>query len=440
MSSTKSNRSKGHLYTAPLTTKPVLPDSKATLITADDLFFIAWGFGLSASGGGGSFVDGIGLTKTMVANGFTEIYAASITSAPSTEYAGIAGGMGAPTAIGGGLEDFVPACLAAMDALSNSGLIPSPLTGITPIEAGPVNGLLPVYICDQSDGQYDLYDCDGAGRAVPSLTNLLYDNMGVTFSPSGQANIDGTQTQVNDTWANGAEGEAGLRDVINEYGGAIGLAAWAQSGASLSTATVNTETYSDANNIGRELYAEKGEGRALQTYLSSLAPNSQFSNLHWLATFNEIYVDPEGAAQGYDKGYIIFGKDEILLDSEFRMYFLNENMFISRHSSSDGAFIEYIATGPSTIACFFADPSPPASIDAAANDFIPYNTGDNAIIETLVGRAMIVTVQSPTPYLYDQTMKQSFVTVLNDYFSEPPYGFTFTMGDIFPTTGGSGKA
>jgi hypothetical protein len=283
--------------------------------------------------------------------------------------------------------------------------------------------------------QYKLYDCDGAGRAVPSLTNLLFDFEGISFSPSAQASIDASQTNVDNTWANGTQGEAGLRDVIAGYGGAIGLAAWPQSGATLSRASLVQGTYGTAATRGNQTYSLRGSPAALVSYLAAMAPNAEFSGLTWRATFNEIFRDPDGLANGYDKGYIVFGRDTIESGAEYRMYFLNENLFISRHSSADGAFLGYIATAPSTIACYFSDPNPPTSLQCNPGDFIPYNTGDNNIIETLTEQEVIVSVSSPSTILYQEAVQSSFVTVLNDYFSEPPYGFTFTQADIYPTTG-----
>jgi DUF917 family protein len=410
-------------------------DSKSFSINSQNIFSIGWGFGLSASGGGGSLVDGIGLIQTMLNSGFSGIEARSTILAPMEEAAVISGGMGAPSAIGGSLQDFVPSCLAALDALEGSGLLEAPITGITPIEAGPVNGMLPVYICWQSNGRFALYDCDGAGRAVPSLTNLLYDFEGITFSPSAQANIDGTEYNVDRMWINGAQAEEGLRDVIAAYGGAIGLAGWAQNGASLSTAELVLGTYGAAASRGTATYELRSQRSALYSYLASMGPNSDFDGLTWLSELNEVYRDPDGLANGYDKGYLVFGRDTIELGIEYRMYFLNENLFISRHFSRDGLFIDYVATAPSTISCYFSDRSPPDVLQCNSGDFIPYNTGDNDIIANLVGREIIVSVSSPSTLLYKENVKSSFVSVLNDYFSASPYNFNFSISDIFPTNG-----
>ncbi len=404
-------------------------------INASNIFDIGWGFGLSASGGGGSLVDGIGLIQTMLDRGFESIDARSTSLAPLNEAAVISGGMGAPSAISGGLEAFVPSCLAALNALRDSGLVPERITGITPIEAGPVNGILPVYISWQSNGEYILYDCDGAGRAVPSLTNLLFDFERIPFSPSAQANLDATQTLLNTTWANGAQAEAGLRDVIAQYGGAIGLAAWPQNGLQLALAALVQGTFFTAATYGQQTYALRSSASKLLDYLAGLAPNPEFKGLVWQATFNEIYRDPDGLANGYDKGYIVFGRNEIEPGIEYRMYYLNENMFVSRHVAFLGEFLSYVATAPSSISCYFSDPHPHPVLRCDRGDFIPYNTGDNDIIEALVGQQMLVGVTSPTGLLYSENVKQSFVTVLNDYFSEPPYGFEFGLSDIFPQIG-----
>lgn len=407
-------------------------------IDIETLRNIGWGFGLSSSGGGGSFVDGVQLVEDMIANGFTNIVAKSLDTAVPGEYSAIAGVMGAPSAIGN-LTDFTPTCIAALDALSDSGTFPGSISGVTPIEAGPVNGLIAVNICYVSNGKYALYECDGAGRAVPSLTNLLFDFEGITFSPSAQTSAtDPVQININTTWEDGAQGEAGLRDVIANFGGAIGLAAWAQDGATLSSASLPANTFLTAATQGERIQALKGDGDALGTWLESLAPNAQFNGLTWHATFNSLYRDPDGLAAGYDKGYITFGRDEIETGYEYRLYYLNENMFISKHDVTTGNFIRYVATAPSTICCFFADPAPAAVLNSAAGDYIPYNTGDLNTVENLIGQQMIVSTSSPTELLYQPAVMDTFVAVLNDYFSAAPYGFVFTSDDIFPSSGSLG--
>lgn len=427
--------SRGFLFTAPLGKRA---GEEGFVISKTNLVNIGWGLGLQASGGGGSFVDGIALANDIIKDPtFTTVTARKITTAPADECTAIAGGMGAPSAVGGNIIDFAPSCIAALDALNDyrrSAKLPS-ITGITPIEAGPFNALLPVYISHTSAGNYALYDCDGAGRAVPSLTNLLFDYEGIRFSPAGLANTHTSiPPKVDTTWADGAQAEAGLRPYIeNVYGGAVGLAAWAQTGAQLRAASLNLSTYETAANLGENILECKSSEAALTNYLKTLTDDPQFSNLTWSTQLNEVYIDPDGLKQGYDKGYLVFGRDEIEKGYEYRLYYLNENMFISKHDSTTKKFVKYIATGPSTICCFFSDDKPPAALKAKANDFIPYNTGDLTDVKRLVNRRMIVSVLPPSFLLYLDKVIESFVTVLNQYFKDAPYGFQFKRTDIFPS-------
>ena len=430
--------SRGQLFGGPSIKKTSRPSHKvhknirtplATYISKEGLINIAWGFGVSASGGGGSFVDGINLAYTMISEGFTGLQTRSIYDAPAQEMSAISGGMGAPSAIAGGLIGFIPSCKAALETLNELGQLPYPITGITPIEAGPVNGLLPIYLSFKFD--YNLYDCDGAGRAVPSLTNLLFDYENIRFSPAGVSDIDAVTTEIHDEWDDGAAAEDGLRDVIITYGGAIGLAAWPQNGTQLQASELNVGTYGTADRLGAAIQEVKSNGLLLEAYFVIEAVNEKFRQLIWRAKLDYVYSDPDALEQGYDKGYLVFGRDTIELGYEYRLYFLNENLFISKHSV-EGTFIEYVTTAPSTIAAFFSDPTPPDVLQAAADDFIPYNTGDMKYIQNLVGKEILVVVTPPAEKLYQQDVEYSFVDVLNSYFND--YDFNFTLNDIYPAS------
>ncbi|CAM1364207.1 hypothetical protein TXIAM_240049 [Tenacibaculum xiamenense] len=357
----------------------------------------------------------------MLNSGFDYITALDKNNAPDYTYAGIAGGMGAPTAISS-LLDFAVACKAAIDAFNNE-FSSKAITGILPIESGPVNGLLAIYIAFKY--KYRLYDCDGAGRAVPSLSNLLYSKpfSNVNYSPSAAASMDGKQTSTNNTWTTGAEAEEGLRPTIDKLGGAVGITAWAYDSYNLANTDLYTGTYSNHATIGKNLKTYYTDKVNLYAYLESLAPkNSEFENL--LLDTHLVDVVEESAA-GYDKGYIVFNKEG---DNEYRLYYLNENMFIAQYNVKDNSY-KYVATAPSTITMFIYDSNPNKDLGLEAG-YIPYNTGDLKTIKTLKGNEMIVSVTPPTCLLYGKDQKQSFVNVLNSYFNDD--NFSFTISDIIP--------
>jgi len=425
------------LFTAPLIaskkeSKKDRSANKAIKITSADLVSITWGLGLTASGGGGALVDGIELAEALIKDGFDHLIAYPTADAPADGMLVMPGGMGAPTAVSGKIADFVPACLAAIEVLDQKGDLGRPIKGLLPVEAGPVNGFLPVYIAYKSDGKYVLYNCDGAGRAVPSLTNLLYNyQKGVTFSPAGVADIHGENTAVHTGWKSGADGEKGLRPVIASLGGVIGLAAWPQDGTQTARADLNHSTFSDAITVGKHLRIHAESARKLKDFFKKSAPSMDFKSLIWSTIFNEIYIDPDGREQGYDKGYIVFGRNSIESGVEYRIYFLNENLFISRHDSTSKKFLSYVATAPSIIAGFYSDPAPPKFLGVGSGAMIPYNTGDNDKIETLIGREIVVVVTPPSAKsMYRKNLKESFVDVLNGYFND--YDFVFDLDDIIP--------
>jgi len=425
--------SSSKLFTAPLMTQAARkPAGEAVNIKATDLVSIAWGFGLMASGGGGALIDGIDLAEALIDEGFERLMAHPTADAPPDAMLVMPGAMGAPTAVSGKVVDFVPACLAAIDILDEQGGLAHPIKGLLPIEVGSLNGFLAIYIAYKSAGKYTLYNCDGAGRAVPSLTNLLYDyQKGVTFSPAGVADVHGENAAVHTGWKNGAEGESGLRPVIASLGGMIGLSAWPQDGAQAAGADLNASTFSDAIAVGRQLHQHAASGKKLKAHFRRVAPSRKFKSLVWHTIFNDIHIDPDGIEQGYDKGYIVFGRDSIEQGVEYRIYFLNENLFVSRHDSTSKEFLSYVATAPSIIAGFYSDPEPPPFLDVGPDAMVPYNTGDNNKIKTLVGREVVVVVAPPSAKsLYRLDLKESFVNVLNSYFND--YGFEFDMEDIKP--------
>jgi DUF917 family protein len=381
-------------------------------------------------------MDGVTLAQDMLNKGFKSLTAYATASASDSDIAVMPGGMGEPSAISGSVLDFVPACTAAINELVSSGDLPGPVTGLTAVEAGPVNAMLAVYIASQQS-QWKLYNCDGAGRAVPSLTNLLYDFEGpqVPFSPAGISNIDGTRTFTENIWTDAAEAENGLRPVIDQMGGAIGLCAWPQAGTYLRNADLNITTFSDAANHGQILRENSLNSAEMASAISNfIAPSTTYRELIWDTTLDFVYFDEEAESQGYDKGYLVFNRNAPNFEGkELRLYYLNENMFISAHASSDGSFIEYVATAPSIITPFFSDPTPPSFLTTTANSMIPYNTGDLDRINTLVGRPMVVAVVPPAASSqYSSPVVQTYVTVLNQYFND--YGFTFATSDIYPTT------
>ncbi|CAI8363472.1 MAG: Uncharacterised protein [Hyphomonas sp. TMED17] len=152
--------------------------SQNTIILNDqNMDRLLYGLGFGASGGGGGYTIGLSLVeaiKRLIPVENRVRY--DVDTAADDEFLVMAGGIGEPSAITPTtifkFAEYIDVAIAQYE--KDHGF---KVTGLLPVEAGPVNALLAMYYGwarSQNDPGFKVYNVDGDGRAVPSLTNLVF--------------------------------------------------------------------------------------------------------------------------------------------------------------------------------------------------------------------------------------------------------------------------
>jgi hypothetical protein len=384
-------------------------------LTDDNLNSMLWGLGITASGGGGGFEIGQLLINNMQKIEIEKRVLKPVSEAPDGDWLVMAGGIGKPTSLTeeniAKFVDYVEGAITKWEELQTKKIgKPVKVAGLLPVEAGPVNGLMAMYI-GWSLG-LDVYDCDGAGRAVPSLFNLTYDYSGYPVAPvvlSGDVNEKRLTVEVTKAGVepkNGTEAEADIGtypffDTSKGGGGAAGLVCWGQTGEQLKGSEVKVieNTFSKLIPIGQKIYSNKGDSYVLENYLKETFYSAQFARL------GNITEKSDGR---HDFNTISIGDDPVfppaIITNE------NENLLFMNELPQ-----KVLATAPSIIAFLF--------YDKKKKYFIPYNLGDEALTKHLadfrdVGLFVIVAEVSKT--LFEGGLGDSFHAVLK----ESPFNYT----------------
>jgi len=373
-------------------------------LTAADLTNLLYGLGLRASGGGGGYTIGAAIVKAILTEiPSTRYVLYSASSASDADLAVMAGGIGAPSAITPDtILTFATYAKAAIDAYSKR--IGKTVTALVPVEAGPVNALLALYI----GWKYGLkvFDCDGAGRAVPSLTNLTYAYNRYAIAPLFLAGKIGgvvTASEVLPPPVDAAGAEAAIRTNLGQYGNAAGLVCWGQTGAQLRNSQyLLPATLSNA--------IVQGEVWAAACQL----PKSQVVNAMKLKMPDVIKVAggrltdiQTSSTPGYDDG-----KLTIVLDSgdTIAVHYLNENLMAELNG-------QVHATAPASIVVAF-------NVNRAGT-FVLLNNGDDLPHAGVLNNECVYMIMRQSCQLYSDEMAASFSAVL----AGPPFGYT---GPLFP--------
>eukprot|EP00111_Clytia_hemisphaerica_P015872 TCONS_00046900-protein len=414
------------------------------MISAEDFYNIAFGFGISASGGGGSFIQGLEIAQRSVADDFesVKIYKPSKLSGPGRAF--VSGGIGKPESLKEPVKfgERVSKLLKYLDGQLRKNY--SHLQGILPVEAGPINGLLPIYnVHAYNKKQKDpkrkiwLFDCDGAGRAVPSMTNLMYDyfpkgTCPITYNFENDAGSKKNVLLQSDEVLDGSDAEQIFTSVMmygsDTMNGAIPFTCW-QFDETMAKEEIRfpSGTYSYWKKMGKELKNSYTGKEELINFLQILNYANFYSvdffkDRIYTSTVDDIIQVPNDR---WNVGYIKFDVEANV--SEKRLYFVNENLTISKLTYKDNK-LETLATAPSSITSFFKDPNPdkvPIGTDGTTLEpgFIPYNTGDIDKIAKLKGVEIIIAVTDPTipgnmNFLYEDDMRKRLKDVMNKIFKE----------------------
>jgi uncharacterized protein len=368
-------------------------------LTQTDLQNLLYGLGFAASGGGGGYLIGQALLDAIISDIDPSLWLLyDPTQAADSDFAVMAGGIGAPSAITPqNIRTFASYANLAVQGYSNNEVT---VNALVPVEAGPVNAMLALYLGWKNG--YKVFDCDGAGRAVPSLTNLVYAYDSYPIAPvwlGGVIQGDPTPLLVSPPPADAAAAEAAIRGNLGKFGDAAGLACWGQTGTQLRNSTyLLPQTLSNLISFGAQAAATGFTKSALLTFLQSSPSVS--------ATYSGFVTNiTTGSEPGYDDGYVLVGTTN---STVYQIHYLNENFILTTGKSGD----KVLATAPSGIAMLFQP--------GGTGPFQLLNNGDNLPTQSVIGYPIIIAVLRESCELFNQVIGPSFTAVL----AAAPFNYT----------------
>ena len=360
-------------------------------------------FGLSffGSGGGGGLGDGNYLVEQIVKaqpEGFT-IYDVSSASDDATLV--VAGGIGSPDALSQKIPELEVAINKAVELTSQV----KP-TSLLSVETGPVNSLLSVLINLNNENR--IYDLDGAGRSVPSLTNLSYAHQNVyPISPISLAAAPSdaskpppavhTFTNVKDA----GEAETQIRQLISQnpqFGQLAGLALWKQTGQQLkSSPYVVSGTFDKSFQVGTVLFNSRNNLSELVQYLIPVMESLRLPVISYgKGVLRDVTSQTKG---GFDLGIVTVELESEGLPIQLKIYNKNENLvsILAFPSNAEDGAVELnslLISAPTVMSYLI---NPPGS-----SSYIPLNNGDD--LKQLIGQEIVVIWSTPDILLYDNSL------------------------------------
>ena len=400
-----------HIRSAKNLSKP----SSAPL-TDDDLLDLLYGLGLTASGGGGGYTLGQAIVNGIIRDvPVANRVLTRVNELSNDDFAVMVGGIGAPSVI-------TPATIlnfaqyAAFGIKQYNADQSTAITAILPVEAGPVNALLAFYI-GWTLG-LKVVNCDGASRAVPSLTNLGYNYSGAPISPVYLAGVIDGQLQANQVLPapqDAAAAEAAIRDNLGKYGDAAALLCWGQYGQQLiPSPNIVIDIFDRVMKIGKMLRRVRKDP---DIFKGTLIMHPEYFPSIFECKLRAVQQDPE---PGYDDGFLFFVGKELFTgkpESLFAIQFENENMVLR-----EGGEIETI-TAPSIMAMLFQ----------TDDGYVPLNNGDDLPNQNVIDKPAFVLIMQPSCLLYNGALLPSFINVL----AAAPFNFS---GNIHPRRCWSGPS
>ena len=271
------------------------------------------------SGGGIGFIDGANILNHVSLEGLT---VQSIDSVDPNKIYVVAGGIGAPAAIRDDLENIIKSIAVSAQTLAS--VKGKELGGILSVESGSVNSVIAMVVSQELG--VPLIDVDGAGRAVPSLTNLTYAHEAYPISPVILTNpATQTPTTLNLTDASDAEGQ--IRDLISSPGWSEvgGLALWSQTGAELQASQVIQDVFLRAYNLGRYV-VNAWDSNGILTLRDYLKAQGElfFANNYVLENFEVV------TAKGFDTDQLTLTAAN---DQQLVILALNEDLLFGDESA-----------------------------------------------------------------------------------------------------------
>ncbi len=351
-------------------------------LSKDDLLYIAYGAGFLGSGGGGPMTTGLKLVNQLPSD--TAVTMFEVGEVDPNGLTAIVADMGAPDAMLA-LDDpqsFLDAFTVYAAELSAYGK--GTLNSVIPVEVGGLNTVVPLIVAAKLG--VPIVNADGAGRAVPSLTQLTYSGYGVSTVPAILAN--GANESVSLRCLTSQLTEDMARPVLEGgFGEQAALAMWAMDPATLKAAAPVTGTLDLAEAVGKGM----GQGaQSLQNALGTLQANGLKAEVIYQGTLIDIAEQTSG---GFDVGKAhLQGSD----GSEAWVYNQNENLIA--WSSSQTA---PLAMAPNSI-CFLD-----------LNTGLPFSNAD--FTDEMKGHEVaLVAIQARSALTQFSSIMDSFQTALRN--------------------------
>lgn len=341
------------------------------------LLFTYLGLAIKGSGGGGGFID-----CWDILNKISDIDIYDISSVEDDKLYIVAGGIGAPTALKANLDSLIISIVTSAKKLAK--LKGKELGGILSVESGPANAMIAMLI--SKNLSLPLIDADGAGRSVPSLTNLSYAHENYSIDPTVLTSVIKIPVVTKVLHPLDAEdAEKAIRDEINKIGQIGGLALWAQTGSELKASSIVKNTYYDAFILGIYTY--------YAMFYDTIYLDLYFQNYGgFISSYMGVLTDVKTTTEaGFDKTIL---KVTTTAEQNITIKAINENLILNEGPNT-------IITAPNLISYM---------VEYQPNYFIPLNNGDADIMQYFVGQRIYIINSSANRRLYD--FGNTFLTIL----------------------------
>ncbi|MGH1386984.1 DUF917 family protein [Kordia sp.] len=349
------------------------------------------GLSIKGSGGGGAYQDGLALVNR-VSNSGIDLY--DVSTADNTKLYIVGAGVGSPAAVAQNIDGVLNAIEASVSTLAN--IKNKPIGGILSGESGSLNSMIAILLSQRLN--VPLINGDGSGRAVPLLSNSSYAHEAFGVAPmvvTAPAN-PGSQINVSNP-TDATDAETKIRNIISQpgYGNIGGVALWSQTGLQLKNSRIIRNTFSDAYQLGLATKSTIATGN------TSFLDNYFINNGSFISSYT-------GTLSNFTET-TVHGLDIVTLEVNIndgtgrtlKMQALNEDLFLK---ISDGTVI----TAPHLMSYVIKDTN---------GKFVPYNNGDKAKMQSLVGKEIHIVCSYAARRLYD--FSNTFLGILN----VPPFNY-----------------
>ncbi|MEM6912864.1 MAG: DUF917 family protein [Pseudomonadota bacterium] len=334
-----------------------------------------YGLSFLASGGGGGFGDGQIIIENILDKSPSGIDIQDASGIQSTDTLIVGAGIGSPESLDDNLEGLIVAVNASIGIVLGQ----TPATSVLSVESGPANAFIAALINVENGSP--IFDGDGAGRSVPSLTNTVYSDqtvypiapVAIAAAPTDPsmpppATMEWDSSEVPDA----AAAEDKIRDLISTdpaYDSVAGLALWEQTGTEFAAAPFIEGTYALASAIGSIMKANDTDFFRTVADLEPLLDLRGRSILGAdLGTISSVTSQTIG---GFDVGTLTadLSRDGRTVTADIKSE--NENLLstLTFTDPDSGDVTSVVVTAPTLISFVVRDPD--------TNLFVPYNNGDD---------------------------------------------------------------